>query len=151
MFVDRRGLKVNDAKGQRLSINFHEFLLIIKSQIQSDRNNHWRNQSDFLHYQKYDEYFSLESFTKAVDSLDDHGFKVHDTRAAIKHDLSNLKRVNGDFSKIKDVDLKKMKNEGIVPSYKSMFGDTEIELVKDIYSDDINLYKSHFGDNCLLF
>ena len=27
----------------------------------------------------------------------------------------------------------------------------EIDLVNDIYNDDINLYKSHFGDNCLLF
>ena len=44
-----------------------------------------------------------------------------------------------------------MKNEGIVPSYKSMFGNTEIELVKDIYSDDIDLYKSHLGDKDLLF
>ena len=151
MFVDRRGLKANDSKGNRLSINFHEFLLIIKSQIRVDRNIHWRNQSDFLHYQKYDEYFSLESFSKVIDILDDHEFKVYDTRAALKHDLSNLKRVNGDFSKTKEVDLKKMKNEGIVPSYKSMFGREEIELIKDIFSDDINLYKSHFGDKDLLF
>ena len=138
-------------KEKKISINFHDFLSIIKSQAKVDRDEHWRNQSDFLHYQKYDEYFSLESFSKAIDLLDDHGFKVHDTREAIKNDLSSLKKVNGDFSKIKDVELKKMKNEGIVPSYKSMFGNTEIELVKDIYSDDINLYKSHFGDKDLLF
>jgi len=142
---------VNDSKGNRLSINFHEFLLIIKSQIRVDRNIHWRNQSDFLHYQKYDEYFSLESFSKVIDILDDREFKVHDTRGALKHDLSDFKRVNGDFSKTKEVDLKKMKNAGVVPSYKSMFEETEIELIKDIYSDDINLYKSHFGDKDLLF
>ena len=44
-----------------------------------------------------------------------------------------------------------MKKDGSAPSYKSMFGDAEIELVNDIYNDDINLYKSHFGDNSLLF
>jgi len=147
----RKFIKVNDSKGERLSVNFNEFLLIIKSQIRSDRNIHWRNQSDFLHYQKYDDYFALESFSKSIDSLNDHGFQVHDTRAALKNDISNLKKVNGDFSKIKDVDLKKMKNEGIVPSYKSMFSNAEIELVKEIYIDDINLYKSHFGDKDLLF
>ena len=62
-----------------------------------------------------------------------------------------MKRVDGDFSKMNEVELKKMKEEGCAPSYKSMFSDVEIELANDIYNDDINLYKSHFGDNCLLF
>jgi hypothetical protein len=44
-----------------------------------------------------------------------------------------------------------MREDGCAPSYKSMFGDVEIKLINDIYSDDINLYKSHFGDNYLLF
>ena len=149
-FVDRQ-FKVQDTTGKKLSVNFHEFLLIIKSQIRSDRNHHWRNQSDFLHYKKYDDYFALESFSKSIDSLNDHGFKVYDTRGATKHTLFNLERVNGDFSKVKDVDINKMKDKGIVPSYKSMFSNAEIELVKEIYSDDINLYKSHFGDKDLLF
>ena len=149
-FVDRR-LKVQDTTGKKLSINFLEFLLIIKSQIRTDRNFHWRNQSDFLHYKKYDDYFALESFSKSIDSLNDHGFQVHDTREVTKHSLFNLERVNGDFSKVKDVDINKMKDKGIAPSYKSMFSNAEIELVKEIYSDDINLYKSHFGDKDLLF
>ena len=149
-FVGRR-LKFNDKTGKKLSINFHEFLLIIKSQAQIDRDEHWRNQSDFLHYDKYDEYFSLEHFSNAIDSLNSRGFKVHDIREVLKHDLSKLKRVDGDFPRIKDTDLKKMKDEGVIPNYKSMFGDEEIELVNDIYSDDIKLYKSHFGDKDLLF
>ena len=140
-----------DLNEQKLSINFHEFLLIIESQNRNERDQHWRNQSDFLHYEKYDEYFALESFSEAINSLGNRGFKVYDSRAALKHDLSNVKRAEGDFSKIKADELKKMKQEGYMPSYKSMFGDAEIELVNDIYSDDINLYKSHFGDNCLLF
>ena len=144
-------LKVQDTKGKNLSINFHQFLLIIKAQIRRDRNHHWRNQSDFLHYQKYDDYFALESFSKSIDSLNDHGFKVHDTREVTKHTLFHLARVNGDFSKVKDVDINEMKDKGIAPSYKSMFSNAEIELVKEIYSDDINLYKSHFGDKDLLF
>ena len=44
-----------------------------------------------------------------------------------------------------------MKEEGSVPNYKSMFSKTEIELVEDIYKDDIDLYKSHFGEKNLLF
>jgi hypothetical protein len=144
-------VKATDEIGNKVSINFHDFLSRIKSQNRCDRNHHWRNQSDFLHYEKYDEYFALESFSEAICSLGNRGFKVYDSRAALKHDLSNVKRAEGDFSKIKADELKKMKKVGYMPSYKSMFGDAEIELVNDIYSDDINLYKSHFGDNCLLF
>ena len=144
-------LKFNDEMGNRLNLSFRDFLTAIKYQHRSERDEHWRNQSDFLHYERYDEYFALESFSEAINSLDARGFKVHDTRAALKHDLSNMKRVDGNFSKTKQEELQKMKKEGYLPSYKSMFGDAEIELANDIYNDDINLYKSHFGDNCLLF
>ena len=140
-----------DQMGNKLSGNFHDFLSVIKSQQRSERDQHWRNQSDFLHYERYDEYFALESFSEAMNSLGALGFTVYDTRAALKHDLSNMKRVDGDFSKMKEVELQKMKEEGYAPSYKSMFSDVEITLTNDIYNDDINLYKSHFGDNGLLF
>jgi len=149
-FVGQR-INYNDASGKKLSINFNEFLLIIKSQVRTERDEHWRNQSDFLHYENYDDYFSLELFSKAIDSLNNRGFKVYDTRQELKHNLSQYKRVSGDFSKMKDIDLKKMNDEGIAPDYKSMFGIEEIELVKEIYNDDINLYKTLFGDSELLF
>ena len=144
-------INFNDASGNKVSLNFFDFLSLIKSQHRTERDEHWANQSDFLHYEKYDEYFSLESFSEAINSLGARGFTVHDTRAALKHDLKNIERIDGDFSKTKTDKLKKMKEEGCAPSYKSMFGDVEIKLIKEIYNDDINLYKSHFGDNCLLF
>jgi hypothetical protein len=150
LFVGRK-IKFNDENGQRLSINFHEFLLIIKSQARKDRNQHWRNQSDFLHYEIYDDYFSVESLSKAENSLKDRGFKVFDTRASLKHDLSNHNKIDGDFSKMKDLDLKKMKDEGVIPNYKSMYSNHEVDLVKEIYYDDIELYKSHFGEKNLLY
>lgn len=140
-----------DLNGQKLSINFHEFLLIIDSQPRIERDQHWRNQSDFLHYEQYDDYFSLESFSEAIDSLEHKGLKVQDTRKNIKHDISSLKRIDGDFSKIKEVELNKLKNDGYAPSYQSMFDEPEIDLVKKIYKDDIELYKKQFGDKSLLF
>jgi hypothetical protein len=153
-FLDKvvdRAFNFKDPIGNKLSISFYDFLLAIKSQSRNQRDQHWRNQSDFLHYERYDEYFSLELFSKAISSLGDRGFKVHDTRTALKHDLSNIERVDGDFSKMKEVELMKMKEDGFAPNYKSMFGNEEIELVNDIYHDDIDLYKNHFGDNDLLF
>lgn len=150
ILVDKT-FNVNDAAGNRIDINFHDFLMVIKSQQRSEMNQHWRNQSDFLHYERYDEYFSLESFPNAIKSLGNHGLNVYDTRTKLKHDLSALERIDGDFSKLKTDELKKMKDEGCLPNYKSMFGDKEIELINEMYKDDINLYKSHFGKNDLLF
>ena len=65
--------------------------------------------------------------------------------------MTEFERVDGDFSKIQANKFIKITEKGCAPSYKSMFGDVEIELVNDIYNDDLNLYKSHFGDNGLLF
>lgn len=144
-------LYFNDINGQRLSINFHEFLLIIREQSLKDRDQHWRNQSAFLHYEKYDDYFSLELFSEAINSLKKKGLKVQDTRNILNHDLSRLERIDGDFSKTKEFELKKMKEDGYAPKYESLYGKSEIDLVKEIYRDDIDLYKSHFGDKNLLF
>ena len=141
----------NDELGNKVNFNFYEFLLEIQAQHPSDREQHWRNQTDFLHYEKYDDYFSLELFSEAIASLAAHGLKVHDTRESINHGISSLKAVDGDFSKVKAVEIKKMKEEGSAPNYKSMFSKVEIDLVKDIYKDDINLYKNHFGESELLF
>jgi len=150
ILVDKT-FNIKDAEGNHVDINFHDFLMTIKSQQRGEMDQHWRNQSDFLHYERYDEYFSLESFPNAIKSLSNHGLNVYDTRAKLKHDLSDLERIDGDFSRIKTDELKKMKDEGCLPNYKSMFGDKEIELINEMYKDDINLYKSHFGKNDLLF
>jgi len=144
-------LAFNDTNNQKLSINFYEFLLIIQSQSREERNIHWRNQTDFLHYEQYDDYFSLELFPQLISTLETKGLKIIDTRNVINHDLSSLKRIDGDFSKTKDEELRKIKYDGFAPKYKSMFGNSEIELVKEIYNDDIELYERHFGDNNLLF
>ena len=144
-------ISFNDEMGKKVSLNFYEFLLHINSQQPSEREQHWRNQSDFLHYEKYDEYFSLELFSEAIASLADHGLKVHDTRESINHGISNLKTIDGDFSKMKAEQIKKMKEEGSAPNYKSMFSKVEIDLVNEIYKDDMNLYKSHLGESELLF
>ena len=140
-----------DASGDKFNVSFNDFLSVIKSQNRIDRNEHWRNQSDFLHYEKYDDYFSLESFNEAIQSLGKRGFIIYDTRTVLNHDLSSMNRVEGDFSKIKEIEIKKMREEGTMPSYKSMFTQSEIELVNDIYEDDIDLYKTQFGEKNLLF
>ena len=140
-----------DTSGNKLNLSFHDFLQIVKSQKRSDRNEHWRNQSDFLHYEKYDDYFSLEQFPEAINKLSNKGLKFFDTRNEMKHSLLGMNKVDGNFSKTNELEIIKMKEDGNIPSYKSMFNEETINLVKEIYSDDIDLYLSKFGDKNLLF
>jgi len=149
--VNEIGVKFHDSLGNQLSINFYEFLSYIYSQNRAKRDQHWRNQTDFLHYEQYDDYFSLEQFSEAINSLKIHGFKVHNTQNVLKHDSTSFERIEGNFSKMKEVELKKIREEGYVPEYKSMFGDNEIKLVKEIYRDDLDLYVNKFGNHNLLF
>tara|TARA_B110000008_G_scaffold165029_1_gene165281 strand:- start:1513 stop:2292 length:780 start_codon:yes stop_codon:yes gene_type:complete len=148
--VDRK-LNFNNKDGASIKVNFSEFLQIIKSQNRSERDEHWRNQTDFLHYEEYDEYYSIETFKEAVNSLNKKGFDVIDTRNQLNHDLSKLEKIDGEFSFVKQNEIQKMKEDGYVPSYKSLFGVSEIDLVREIYRDDIELYSSKFGDKNLLF
>lgn len=141
----------SDSSGKKLSISFKDFLKIIKSQNRVDRNEHWRNQSDFLHYEEYDEYFSLELFSEAINKLKIKGIKVFDTRTEMDHSLQKLKKINGNFTDTKEIEIKKMKEGGKIPSYKSMFDDETLELVNEIYSDDLALFKKHFRKDLLLF
>jgi len=140
-----------DTSGNKLNLSFNDFLQIVKSQNRFDRDVHWRNQTDFLHYEKYDDYFCLEELSQAINKLSDKGFKFIDTRNEMKHSLSEFKKVDGCFSNTNEIEIKKMKQSGKIPSYKSMFDEGTISLVKEIYSDDINLYSSKFGDKNLLF
>lgn len=140
-----------DTNGSRLSISFNDFLKIIRSQERHQRNQHWRNQSDFLHYERYDEYFSLELFSKAITSLGERGFQLHDTRETLGHSNQFFERTDGSFPKVKEIEIKKMKEDSVLPNYSSMFGDEEIKLVNEIYKDDIELYKRNFGASNLLF
>lgn len=149
--VNQLGVKFHDSMGNQLSINFNEFLSYIYSQKREQRDQHWRNQADFLHYEQYDDYFNLEEFSEAEVSLNNNGFKIHNTQNTLKHGISSLEKIEGNFSKVKEVELKKMREDGFAPDYKSMFGDDEIKLVKEIYKDDIDLYTNHFGNNNLLF
>ena len=64
---------------------------------------------------------------------------------------SLLKKINGNFTDTKEIEIKKMKEGGKIPSYESMFDDETLELVNEIYSDDLALFKKHFRKDLLLF
>jgi hypothetical protein len=60
-------------------------------------NEHWRPQTDFLIYEDYDDWFCVEDFGRAVETLRDKiGFAVKDTRHLLDHGTYRHKLVNRD-------------------------------------------------------
>lgn len=133
------------------SLTFEGFVQRIGEMNNSDMDQHWRPQNDFLVYETYDDYFSLENFSDAVRKLNAIGLKIHDTRNRLKHDLSEFTKTDGDYSDTPILEIRKMKESGKVPGYSSLFNEKTRRLVGEIYRDDLDLFKQKIGNSALLF
>ncbi|MEP0984914.1 sulfotransferase family 2 domain-containing protein [Ekhidna sp.] len=116
-------------------------------------NAHWIPQFRFLLYDDYDDYFCVEEFGKVVDTLREKiGFKVYDTRKRLNHGIDSLKKIEvPNPHKLNAKELLEMKNNGEIVNPKSLFTDEHIEIVKNLYAEDIDLYRSKFGEKNLMF
>lgn len=130
-------------------LSFEEFVDKVAGQARHLRNHHWRNQTDFLLFEEYDDYFRLEEFDVARESLLNRGFEVVDTRGALKHDSQRLTPLEGAHSNIPASQIKRMKNDGVVPSIASLYSAATYEKVAATYEDDLSLYSSLFGKESL--
>ena len=116
-------------------------------------NIHWRPQIDFLMYSKYDDYFCLEDFSKAIPSIEEKAkIKIYDARNLTKHGLDQYESINDkDFSDTLPIEILNLKDKGHAPSYESLYTEELIELVSTLYKDDFSLYTNKFGKENLLF
>lgn len=143
--------KARDGDKPPLPISFAEFVTLIVNQRNEEMNQHWRPQVDFLFYDEYDQYFSMEEFAKAGRDLEQRGFTVHDTRASIGHDTSVFTKIEGAFSRLSTDEIAAMRAAGQVPSHKSLYTDELVATVAKRYRDDLDLYRRCFGASNLLF
>ncbi len=133
------------------SLSFEAFLTRIAGQAPEEMDDHWRPQKDFLLYRRYDDYFSLETFGSARQTLEARGFRVLDTRGKLRHGTSHLDRAQGDYARVPGHVIHREKATGRVPEVQSLYSATAIGLVRSIYAADIALYRELFGANGLLF
>lgn len=134
-------------------ISFSFFIKGLQNQRVQVGNFHWRPQIDFLVYKEYDDYFALEEFGKAEKILNEKiGLEILDTRKLTKHGTDSHLLLNDDlYSEASPAEIFHMKTNNIMPSHKSLYSDELIEIVENIYSEDIALYKSLFTDKKLMF
>ena len=131
-------------------VTFRDFVVSLKRLLQADE--HWRPQIDFLVYDRYDDYFALEDFSKAGEKLKKKiGFEVHDARALTMHGLDRFERVVGDgcFADKTARELLALKREGRVPDTRRMYDAALIDLVTSLYASDIAFYRENTGRDCL--
>jgi hypothetical protein len=116
------------------------------------RNEHWRPQVDFLIYEDYDDWFCVEDFGRAVETLRDRiGFAVKDTRHLLDHGTHRYKLIDQDSGSA-DMpvrDIADMKRRGKLPAIESLFDDGIRAAVRSAYADDFALYQERIGRPCL--
>ncbi|MFI3188135.1 hypothetical protein BCS42_11425 [Crenothrix sp. D3] len=115
---------------------------------------HWRPQVDFLLYDQYDDYFSLEEFSHAAKYLRGKiNLSIVDARNLTKHgmDRFTLMGESGEYAYHSAFSIMQLQYAGQCPSPLALYTDELIAIVKDCYRADIELYKSIFGSKKLMF
>lgn len=131
----KRTIELND-------LSFRDFVLSLKAPIIFNSNIHWRQQVDFLIYQEYSDYFSLENFSEAVKTLKNKiDFNVVDARQLTNHGTDNFELQNDKYyADMSIFDIALLKQSGKCPSHSSMYDKELYSIVSDLYQEDINLY-----------
>lgn len=134
-------------------LNFRDFLNIIGRAPRFRNNIHWRPQNQFLVYQDYDDWFSLEHFGEAAQKITSRsGMPIIDARDISRHGTQSLKTATTQsFVNWPISELESLKREGSVPAYADLYDDETIELARSIYVDDLRLYSEKCAADDLLF
>ena len=134
-------------------LTFNAFVHLLKRSSVLKSNKHWRPQTDFLVYKHYDDYFCLEKFSTAANTLNEKiGLSVVDARPLTKHGIDGLNLISkGDFSDTPPAEIRLMKAMGQCPKPSTLYTNRLIEIVREKYKADLELYVSLFGPKNLMF
>jgi hypothetical protein len=134
-----------------MSLSFFDFARLCLAPRSGVIDFHWLPQIRFLVYEEYDDWFSLEDFAAAADTLGARGLAIHDTRTLISHSTHHDSKVSGNFARVPASDIALLRKDRKVPDYRSMYDDDIKAIVKSSYAADIQLYSEKIGAEHLLF
>ncbi|MBL6445751.1 sulfotransferase family 2 domain-containing protein [Fulvivirga sp. 29W222] len=135
-------------------VNFEKFVKKLESNWKFLHvNAHWSPQVEFLLYEDYDDYFSVEKFGKAVDTLEKKiELKIYDMRKTSKHGIDGFKKVSiTNAHKLNVNDIISMRKKGEIINPQSLFSQEMYDVVCKLYDADIKLYKEKIGEETLMF
>jgi hypothetical protein len=125
-------------------LSFRKFVeAITKDSSLLRANQHWRPQVDFLVYEKYDDYFLLERFEKAIPLIEKRAkIRIYDARALTRHGTDRYEKISKRcYTDTPASDISRMKRKGKIPSHMSLYDKELKKLVKKAYAEDFTLYK----------
>ena len=133
--------------------SFRDFLNTIGRAPRFRNNIHWRPQVQFLVYQDYDDWFSLEHFGDTAENITSNtGMQILDARNLSRHGTQSLKQAAPkNFVDWPISELEILKRDGRIPAYADLYDDETIKLTRSIYSEDLTLYSEKCAGNDLLF
>jgi hypothetical protein len=111
-------------------------------------NIHWRPQSDFLVYDRYDDYFAVENFVAVAPViLNRAGIQVVDARPLTAHGLDRHRLLpsDSDHSTTSVADIAQLKQGGECPHPRSLYTPSLTETVARLFADDLQLYAAKIG------
>jgi hypothetical protein len=109
---------------------------------------HWRPQTDFLVYDRYDDYFAVEQFASAALTIKQKaGLDIVDARPLTKHGLDRFRLLppDRDYSQTPAFDIAWLHRNGETPHPRSLYTQDLAETVATIYADDMSLYADKIG------
>lgn len=136
------------------SFTFDFFVRQLAAPAIRNSNIHWRPQVDFLLYHEYDDYFCLEQFEVAVQTLHQKiGVTVVDARQLSSHGLDRYETIDdgSSFTHASALEIMNLKAAGKCPSLISLYSPELVAIVRNCYQQDFDLYLRQFGADHLLF
>ncbi|MFT4047472.1 MAG: sulfotransferase family 2 domain-containing protein [Solimonas sp.] len=134
-------------------LTFECFVESLKTPAIRDGEHHWRPQTDFLAYERYDDYFCVEKFADAVATLKQRiQLDVVDTRRLTGHSTVLYEKLSGSgFHRMRVSELQSYKRKGFLPDHRHLYTKELRDLVRKLYARDFALYESKIGGDTLLF
>jgi hypothetical protein len=129
-------------------ITFADFVNCLDDAAVRGGNMHWRPQTDFLVYDRYDDYFAVEDFAAAAATIRDRaGLEVVDARPLTEHGLDHYRLLSADLdhSRTPAREIARLKRAGNCPDPRSLFTQPIAESVARLYADDVQLYGEKIG------
>lgn len=135
------------------SLTFREFVTLILGTPGRLRSNmHWRPQVDFLVYDDYDAWLSVEDFATAIDTIEANAFPVIDARGLSRHGTDQFNLIDaGCFADTPCLQLADMRRAGQLPSHRALYDERLAIRVAKAYAEDIVLYRNRCGAEGLSF
>jgi hypothetical protein len=147
--VARRYHSLTNHETAPSELTLRTFVKGLKSRLRGDQ--HWRPQLDFLVYERYDDFFSLESFPDDVSVLRNKiDLEVRDARGFTKHgtDLFEPLASEESFADKPAHAIATLKREGKIPRIAQMYDASLIAEIGKMYAADIAFYTQVTKRSC---